>query len=86
MNWLVRNQSDQPLELHFASRTLVLAAYGEAEVDAAEAQSPQLHDLQHRHILSLHAPPQQEGEAATAEPAEHKRKAPPGRTRKGAGR
>jgi len=53
MTTLVRNQRAQPLELHLAGRTIVLAPYGEAEVSAADAAGAQIARLAATGYLSV---------------------------------
>lgn len=50
----VRNQTDQPVELHLPERVVVLGVSGAAELSAEEALSPQVSHLAAGLRISLH--------------------------------
>ncbi|MCA1568377.1 MAG: hypothetical protein LC803_22565 [Acidobacteria bacterium] len=50
---LVFNQRDQPVELHFESRVVVLPPYGQAELEEAETASPQLQAFVSQRLVSV---------------------------------
>jgi hypothetical protein len=66
MTAMVRNHLAQPVELHLASRTVVVAPYADAELSDAETQSEHVRHLSAAGHLSVQAAPEA---AAPVEPA-----------------
>jgi hypothetical protein len=50
---LVYNQQDQPVELHFESRVVVLPPFGQAELEEEETTSPQLQAFVSQRLVSV---------------------------------
>jgi hypothetical protein len=67
MKTVVRNHLAQPVELHLASRTVVLAPYGHAELDETEAASEHVRHLARAGQLTLHAVKSPENRSASPE-------------------
>jgi hypothetical protein len=62
---LALNQRDQPVELHFEGRVVVLPPYGQAELNKYELESPQLQMLVRERLVTV-----EEYEAAGADDEE----------------
>src|SRR4028118_395095 len=65
---LVFNQRDQPVELHFESRVVVLPPYGQAELEAEETASPQLQAFVSQRLVSVREKESTEEEDAPRSP------------------
>jgi hypothetical protein len=54
MKTIVRNHMAQPIELHLASRTVVMGPHGHAELDDLEVASEHIRHLKDLGQLTLH--------------------------------
>jgi hypothetical protein len=75
--YIVRNEQDQPLELHLPSGVVLLAPGQSIELPEADLATPQLQVLRRTRLVSTHQPAATDADADTAS----KMESPAGGTR-----